>query len=91
MKRLMTMAAVLLLSTLLALPALAAPQAKDVPKPLPEQAQANEAAQDAHETAAFKRQQATVEKREAMRERRDEALKVRERNIKNNNPGKTGL
>jgi len=91
MKRLMTMAAVLLLSALLAMPALAAPQEKNVPKPLPEQAQASEAAQDAHETEAFKRQQATVEKREAMRARRDEALKVRERNVTSNNPGKTGL
>lgn len=88
MKRLTTLAAVFLLSVLLAMPTVAAtPKAKS-PEQRPEQA---EAARDAHESEAFKRQQAYVKKREAMKQRRDEALKIRERNVNSNNPGKTGL
>jgi len=91
MKRQLRITVMSLLIATLTLPVMAAPPEKDVPKPLPEQAQASEAAQDAHDTAVFKRQQATVEKREEMRQRRDEALKVREENIKKNSPGKTGF
>lgn len=92
MKRLTMLAAMLFLSALLVLPALAAKQEKPAPgKQLPEQAQAIEQAQDPHQSAVFKRQQAYQEKRKAMKAMRDRALEVRERNVKSNSPGNTGL
>jgi hypothetical protein len=94
MKKLMTMTIVLLLSVLLALPALAV---KPEENAAPEQAQdggqgkGEKVAKDPHESAAFKRQQATVKQREDMKARRDAGMKVRERNVENDSPGKTGL
>lgn len=91
MKRLTTLTTVFLLSALLAMPALAATPKAKFPEQRPELPEAAEVARDAHESEAFKRQQAYIEKREAMKQRRDEALKVRERNVNSNSPGKTGL
>ena len=91
MKKLMTLSATLLLSALLALPVLAADAKEKTPKQVPEQAQAAEVAKDPHESEAFKRQQAYWEKRAAMKQRSDDAMKVREQNVKSNSPGKTGL
>lgn len=93
MKRLATLSTVFILSALLALPALAAKKEANAPKQLPEQAApAAEAALDeAHQSEAFKRQQAYQEKREEMKARRDEAMKLREKNVNSNSPGKTGL
>ncbi|TLM65235.1 MAG: hypothetical protein FDZ69_10780 [Deltaproteobacteria bacterium] len=95
MKRLTTLAAALLVSLLLALPAWAAPPEQKPAGQLPPQAQAGQAnaaeAGDPHQGAAFKRQQSYMQKREAMKKHRDEALKIRENNVENNNPGKTGL
>lgn len=97
MKQLITLTIVLLLSTLLALPALAAQPKNQVPQQASEQAKSIDPAQtvgkkkDPHKSEGFKRQQTYQEKRKAMKDRRDAALKVREQNIKNNSPGKTGL
>lgn len=97
MKRLMTLTAVFLLSVLLAMPSLAAQSEQKAPTQPPEQAQNDgtvktpDEARDPHQSPAFKRQQTYQEKREAMKQRRDEALKIRERNVNSNNPGKTGL
>jgi len=89
MKQLITLAIVLLLSSLLVLPALADQPKQTAAQQLPEQAIENK--QDPHQSAAFKRQQTYQEKRKAMRERRDAALKIREKNIRQNNPGNTGF
>ncbi len=89
MKQLITLAIVLLLSSLLVLPALADQPKETAAQQLPEQAMENQ--QDPHKSEAFKRQQTYQEKRKAMRERRDEALKIRNKNVRNNNPGNTGL
>ena len=86
MKKVTLLATATLISCL-ALPALAADQEKKTPVP----AAVVETAQDPHESEAFKQQKAYREKREAMKQRRDEALKVRERNVRTDNPGQTGL
>jgi hypothetical protein len=96
MKQRMILTTVLLLSALLAMPVLAAPPEGKGPQQLPEQAadrakEVTEAAPEAYESEAFKRQQEYIEQREAMKARRDEALKIREQNVNSNNPGNTGL
>jgi hypothetical protein len=88
MHKLTNLAAVLLLSTLLALPSWAAKTEENPPVQPPsqtaeqaaEQAKVDAAANDPHQSDAFKRQQEYMQKREAMRKHRDEALKVREQN-----------
>lgn len=85
----MTLLATATLISCLALPALAAPTDKEKKTPPP--AAVVETAQDPHESKAFQQQKAYREKREAMKQRRDEALKVRERNVRTDNPGQTGL
>lgn len=92
MNKLSNLAAVLLISVLLALPALAAKSEENPPVQPPtqaaeqtaeqaaEQAKADEAANDPHQSDAFKRQQEYMQKREAMRKHRDDALKIREQN-----------
>lgn len=90
MKRLTTLAATLLLSCLLALPALAVGQGNPT-KQSPRKEQKLEHAKSVDESKAFKRQKGYVQKREAMKQRRDLALEIRESNIANNNPGNTGF
>jgi hypothetical protein len=93
MNRIVTLTTVLLLSILLALPALAEKSGEKTPQQLPGQAApvADAAVDEAHQSEAFKRQQAYQLQREEMKARRDEAMKIRERNVNNNSPGKTGL
>lgn len=90
MKRLIMPVAALLLSSLLALPALAVEKGGKPSDQPTRQVHKNKASQKMYEGEAFKRQKAYVEKRNAMKQRRDESLKVREGNVKTNNPGKTG-
>lgn len=45
----------------------------------------------AHQSQAFKRQQAYRQLREEHKARRDAAMKLREKNVRGNNPGNTGL
>lgn len=79
---------------LIALPVLAAPPARTdgkEPAQLSEKSRKFQQEVAENETPERKLHKAFFKKREEMAARRDAALRVRERNIRNNSPGNTGM
>jgi hypothetical protein len=93
MKRLMNLAAALLLSGLLAMPALAAGNgANNQPSADPRAPQATKGKKDiVPESQGRRLHKAYFQKREAMKGRREAGQELRQSNIMGNNPGHTGM
>lgn len=88
MKRLMILVAVILLS---ALPVLAAQPADKAPPQLSAKSQKFEREQEKRASEGRKLHKAYFQQRDEMKTRRDQAMQLRDRNIRKNSPGNTGL